>query len=62
VVNIGSLNDAIGDTNKAASSVLTASSDLTSTAELLSREVDKFFRNLRAGNDGDDLVRTGAAS
>jgi len=62
VANIGSLNDAIGDTNKAASSVLAASSDLTSTAELLSREVDKFFRNLRAGGDGNDLVRTGTAS
>jgi methyl-accepting chemotaxis protein len=61
VVNIGSLNDAIGDTNKAASSVLTASSDLTSTAELLSREVDKFFRNLRAGSDGNP-ARTGTAN
>ena len=61
VVNIGSLNDAIGDTNKAASSVLTASSDLTSTAELLSREVDKFFRNLRAGSDGNS-ARTGTAN
>ena len=62
VVNIGSLNDAIGDTNKAATSVLSASSDLTSTAELLSREVDKFFRDLRAGSDGDHAVRTGKAS
>jgi len=61
VVNIGSLNDAIGDTNKAATSVLSASSDLTSTAELLSREVDKFFRDLRAGSDGDNVVRTAAA-
>ena len=48
VINIGSLSDAIGETNKAATSVLSASSDLTSTAEILSREVDKFFRNLRA--------------
>lgn len=62
VANIGSLSDAIGDTNKAATSVLSASSDLTSTAELLSREVDKFFRNLRAGSDGDDAVRTGTAN
>jgi methyl-accepting chemotaxis protein len=62
VANIGSLNDAIGDTNKAASSVLSASSDLTSTAELLSREVETFFRNLRAGSDGDDAVRTGTAN
>ena len=59
VANIGSLNDAIGDTNKAAASVLSASSELTSTAELLSREVDKFFRNLR---DGDDAVRTGTGA
>lgn len=48
VVNIGSLSDAIGETNKAATSVLSTSSDLTSTAEILSREVDKFFHNLRA--------------
>jgi methyl-accepting chemotaxis protein len=48
VVNIGSLSDAIGETNKAATSVLSTSSDLTSTAEILSREVDKFFYNLRA--------------
>jgi methyl-accepting chemotaxis protein len=62
VANIGALSDAIGDTNKAATSVLSASSDLTSTAELLSREVDKFFRNLRADSDGDDAVRTGTAN
>jgi len=62
VVNIGSLNEAIGETNKAATSVLAASSDLTSTAELLSREVDKFFRDLRAGSDGDGAVRTGTAN
>ena len=49
VTNIGSLSEAIGETNKAATSVLAASTDLTSTAETLSREVDKFFRNLRAG-------------
>lgn len=60
VLNIGSLNDAIGETNKAATTVLTASSDLTSTAELLSREVDKFFHNLRADSfDRDDAPRTG---
>ena len=62
VANIGSLSDAIGDTNKAATSVLSASSDLTSTAELLSREVDKFFRNLRADSDGDGAVRTGTTN
>ena len=59
VANIGSLSNAIGDTNKAATSVLSASSDLTATAELLSREVEKFFRNLRAE---DDTPRTGAAA
>jgi methyl-accepting chemotaxis protein len=48
VGNIGSLSDAIGETSKAAGSVLSASEDLTSTAEILSREVDTFFRNLRA--------------
>jgi len=48
VANIGSLRDAIGETSKAATSVLAASSDLTSTAETLSSEVDKFFHNLRA--------------
>src|SRR3984885_9553375 len=51
VANIGSLSNAIGDTNKAATSVLSASSDLTATAELLSREVEKFFRNLRADDN-----------
>ena len=62
VANIGSLNDAIGDTNKAASSVLSASSDLTSTAELLSREVEKFFRNLRASSDGNQPMRARTAN
>jgi methyl-accepting chemotaxis protein len=56
VVNIGSLNDAIGETTKAATSVLSASTDLTSTAEILSREVDHFFRNLR-----EDPARSTAA-
>jgi methyl-accepting chemotaxis protein len=51
VENIASLRDAIGETNTAASSVLSASSDLTSTAETLSREVEKFFHNLRDGAD-----------
>jgi len=49
VANITSLRDAIGETNTAAASVLSASSDLTSTADTLSREVDKFFQNLRGG-------------
>jgi methyl-accepting chemotaxis protein len=62
VANIGSLSDAIGETNKTAASVLSASSELTSTAEILSREVDKFFRNLRADPlEGGDARRTGTA-
>jgi methyl-accepting chemotaxis protein len=52
VANIGSLNDAIENTNKGASSVLSASGDLASTAELLSREVEKFFQDLRAASEG----------
>jgi methyl-accepting chemotaxis protein len=48
VSNIASLRDAIGQTDIAAASVLTASGELTSTAETLSREVEKFFRNLRS--------------
>ena len=59
VANIGSLRDAIGETNKAASSVLTASTDLNATAETLSSEVDKFFHNLRADPITDDRRRTG---
>jgi methyl-accepting chemotaxis protein len=51
VSNIGSLNEAIENTNKGASSVLSASTDLASTAERLSREVEKFFRDLRAEDD-----------
>lgn len=60
VANIGSLNDAIENTNKGASSVLSASSDLASTAERLSREVEKFFHDLRA--EGDNSVRNAAVS
>lgn len=52
VANITSLRDAIGETDTAASSVLTAASSLTATADTLSREVEKFFRNLRSGADG----------
>ena len=48
VVNIGSLSDAIGQTSSAAESVLSASNELTAMAETLSREVEQFFRNLRA--------------
>jgi methyl-accepting chemotaxis protein len=62
VANIGSLSLAIGDTNKAATSVLTASSDLTATAETLSREVDKFFHNLRVDPlDRQQALRTAGA-
>jgi methyl-accepting chemotaxis protein len=62
VANIGSLSAAIGETNKTATSVLSASSALTSTAETLSREVDKFFSDLRADpvdRQSDDARRTG---
>jgi methyl-accepting chemotaxis protein len=53
VVNIGSLSEAMGKTSTAAESVLSASSELTAMAETLSREVDAFFRNLRADpNEG----------
>ena len=65
VVNIGSLSEAIGETTKAASSVLSASNDLTSTAEIMSREVDKFFRNLRADphdRDAGHAMRSDAAA
>ena len=48
VANIGSLSDAIGQTSTAAASVLSASNELTTMAETLSREVEQFFRNLRA--------------
>jgi methyl-accepting chemotaxis protein len=49
VSNITSLRESIEETSTAAASVLSASGDLASTAEILSREVDKFFDNLRAG-------------
>ena len=58
VINIGSLSDAIGITSTAAASVLTASSDLTATAETLSREVEKFFHDLRA-DPVEELRQTG---
>ena len=49
VANITSLRDAIGETNSAAAWVLAASGELTATAETLSREVEKFFQDLRSG-------------
>jgi methyl-accepting chemotaxis protein len=58
VVNIGSLSDAIGQTSTAAESVLSASNELTAMAETLSREVEQFFRNLRA-DPIDGARRTG---
>ncbi|QPF86906.1 HAMP domain-containing protein [Bradyrhizobium genosp. L] len=58
VQNIGSLRDDIGQTSHAAESVLTASNDLTATAETLSREVEQFFRSLRA-EAADGARRTG---
>jgi methyl-accepting chemotaxis protein len=48
VDNIGSLSAAMGKTNTAAESVLSASSELTATAETLSRQVEAFFQSLRA--------------
>ena len=58
VANIGSLSDSIGQTSSAAASVLSASSELTAMAETLSREVEQFFRNLRA-DPLDGARRTG---
>ena len=49
VANIASLREAIGETDTAAASVLSAAGELTSTAETLSREVEKFFASLRSG-------------
>jgi methyl-accepting chemotaxis protein len=58
VVNIGSLRDAMSQTSTAAESVLAVSSELTATAETLSREVEKFFCTLRA-DPLDNVRRTG---
>jgi methyl-accepting chemotaxis protein len=58
VVNIGSLRDAMSQTSTAAESVLAVSSELTATAETLSREVEKFFGTLRA-DPLDNIRRTG---
>jgi len=56
VANIGSLHNAIGETGTAAESVLAASGDLASTADALSREVEKFFHNLRFGGSEQQKV------
>jgi methyl-accepting chemotaxis protein len=53
VSNIVSLRDAIGETNTAAGSVLSASNELNAMAETLSREVEKFFHNLRSSPAGE---------
>jgi len=49
VANIASLRDAIGETSTAAASVLSTSGGLAATSQTLSNELEKFFRNLRAG-------------
>ena len=59
VANITSLRDAIGETDTAASSVLTAAGSLTETADTLSREVEKFFQNLRAGAADGRIAKAG---
>ncbi|MBV8925369.1 MAG: HAMP domain-containing protein, partial [Bradyrhizobium sp.] len=56
VINIDSLSQAIGETNTAAASVLAASGDLTTMAETLSREVERFFQNLRKDAEGGQKV------
>jgi methyl-accepting chemotaxis protein len=57
VNNIGSLREAIGETSSAATSVLSASGDLSATAQTLAHEVERFFQNLRAGPQADEGVR-----
>ncbi|RZN13154.1 methyl-accepting chemotaxis protein [Bradyrhizobium genosp. SA-3] len=59
VANITSLRDAIGETDTAATSVLTAASSLTETADTLSREVEKFFQNLRSGAADGRIAKAG---
>ncbi|WP_375310105.1 methyl-accepting chemotaxis protein [Bradyrhizobium sp. A5] len=59
VANITSLRDAIGETDTAAASVLTAASSLTTTADTLSREVEKFFQNLRSGSADGRIAKAG---
>jgi methyl-accepting chemotaxis protein len=59
VANIASLRDAIGETDTAAASVLTAASSLTATADTLSREVECFFQNLRSGPAETRVAKAG---
>ncbi len=61
VLNIGSLRDAIGETSATADSVLSTSGSLAATAELLSRELEAFFQNLRSGPTGEATDRRTAA-
>jgi methyl-accepting chemotaxis protein len=56
VTNIDSLKEAIGETSTAAASVLATSDDLATTAQTLSREVEKFFHNLRNGSAAGQKV------
>jgi len=57
VTNIGSLRDAIGETSAASAEVLAASGDLSTTANTLANEVEKFFQNLRAGPQAGQGLR-----
>jgi len=57
VANIGSLRDAIGETSTAAASVLSASGDLSATAQTMAQEVEKFFQSLRRGPQGGEGLR-----
>ncbi len=59
VANINSLRDAIGETDTAAASVLTAANSLTATADTLSREVEQFFQNLRSGSADSRTAKAG---
>ncbi|MGL9620182.1 methyl-accepting chemotaxis protein [Bradyrhizobium sp. U531] len=59
VANITSLRDAIGETDTAAASVLTAARGLTETADTLSREVETFFQNLRSGATAGRTAKAG---
>ncbi|WP_375161203.1 methyl-accepting chemotaxis protein [Bradyrhizobium sp. RDT46] len=59
VANITSLRDAIGETDTAAASVLSAAGSVAETADTLSREVEKFFQNLRAGSEDRRIAKAG---
>jgi len=59
VANITSLRDAIGETDTAAASVLTAAGSVAETADTLSREVETFFQNLRAGSGDGRIAKAG---